>query len=78
MKLKHFLRLFPHPGFGAKDVSIHQRRSRAKKAGLPDPYPFLEPVPGVRGLVVIEEKYNAWAPAHGKPVFDFKRGGEGR
>lgn len=77
--LKHFLARFPHPGFGATAKSIYERRSRARKLGLPDPYPFLiDPPKGVRGLIVVPEKYKAWSYPAGKPPFDFGRGGEGR
>lgn len=78
MKLQHFLRLYPHPGFGATDASIYQSRSRAKRLGLPDPYPFLVKQRGTPGLIVVPEAYNAWAPLNGKQRFNFELGGEGR
>lgn len=67
--LKLFLARFPHPGFGVIDKSIWQSRSRARRLGLPDPYPFLEKKRGVRGLVVDLDKYDAWAYSTGRPTF---------
>lgn len=67
--LKLFLRRFPHPGFGAQVQSIWQSRSRARRLGLPDPYPFLYKQRGVRGLIVDLDKYDDWAYSTGRPTF---------
>ena len=71
MNLKSFLQKYPHPGLGVTAKSIWESRSRAKRESLPDPYPWLKAVRGLRGLQVQPTQFNAWASGAGRPQFDF-------
>lgn len=51
---------------------IHQQRCRAKKAGRPDPYPFVIDVPGVRWYIVDLDLHDQWATEQGRPTWPVK------
>jgi hypothetical protein len=71
VNLKTLLVRYPYPGLGVTAKSIWESRSRAKREGLPDPYPWLKTVRGLRGLQVQPTQFNEWASRAGRPQFDF-------
>ncbi|MBX9871491.1 MAG: hypothetical protein K2X75_05775 [Burkholderiaceae bacterium] len=48
---------------------IHQQRCRAKKAGRPDPYPFVIAIEGLKWSLVDLDLYDQWAAEQGRPLW---------
>lgn len=68
--------LLDHPSFAIELESIYSMRSRAKKQGKPDPFPFLVSRERTRGLLVDLDAYNEFAREQGRPLFNFQGRGQ--
>lgn len=70
--------LVDHPKLAIEQQSIHQMRSRAKKMGKEDPFPWLISRGRGRPVLVNLEAYNMHARQSGRPVFEISDGRRGR
>jgi hypothetical protein len=62
--------LLDHPAFAVEADSIYSMRSRARKAGKPDPFPFVVSRGRGHDLLVDLEAYNQYAREAGRPLFE--------
>ncbi len=62
--------LLDHPAFAIEPDSIYSMRSRARRQGKPDPFPFLLSRGQGHDLLVDEEAFNRYARETGRPPFE--------